>query len=256
MAEDDLAGVGVLVTRPEHQAAELVAAITARGGSAIVLPVLEITPRDSRDIADEAGQLLEPDIVVYVSSNAAQFGLDYAGDAQLAVVGPATAQTVEALGRNVDVRSSDGYDSEHLLATTELRDVKGKIVRIVRGSRGRELIADTLRERGAKVEYLAVYDRQVPQYTAEDIDELEQQWRRGAVDVVTIMSVESLQNLLTILPDWCRSELANTPLVTPASRVIMEALEQLPGIPTTLARGPQASDMVDAIVKWKETSTG
>jgi len=83
--------------------------------------------------------------------------------------------------------------------------------------------------------------------------DLEQQWRAGTVNVVTVMSVESLTNLIAILPEWCETELENTPLVTPASRVIKEALDRFPGIPTTLARGPQASEIVDAIVNRNQT---
>jgi len=96
----------------------------------------------------------------------------------------------------------------------------------------------------------------VPQYPESDIAEIEQQWRSGAINVVTIMSVESLRMLLSILPEWCTAELRNTPLVTPATRVIKEALDRFPDIPTTLASGPQASDMVDAIIRCKKTQPG
>jgi len=253
VADNDLAGTGVLVTRPKHQATELVAAIEAHGGSAFQLPVLEIIPRAERAVAEDSDGLGDPDIAIFVSSNAANYGLPYAGTAKIAVVGPATAAAVKAAGRSVDVRSEAGYDSEHLLATPELRDVDGKSVRIIRGNDGRELLADTLRERGATVDYLAVYDRAVPQYPETELDELVRQWRSGAINVVTIMSVESLRNLVSILPDGCRTEFENTLLVTPATRVIKEALNQFPGIPTTLARGTQASEMVKAIIRCKNT---
>lgn len=253
MTEGELAGVGVLVTRPRLQATELVAAITSHGGSALEFPVLEIRPRASDEIGNDASALQDPDIVVFVSANAVQHGLDHAAAAAIAVVGPATAAAVAAAGRRVDIRAASGFDSEHLLAESALQDVRGKVVRIIRGDGGRELLANTLRDRGATVEYLTVYSRNTPGYSSGEIAALEQQWRAGAVNVVTIMSVETLIRLVALLPEWCRNELENTPLVTPATRVIIEALNRFPGIPTTLARGPQASDMVDAIISCSKT---
>jgi len=253
MTDNDLAGVGVLVTRPRRQAAELIEAISARGGSAIEFPVIEIVPRDKSAVAADAAGLHDPDIAIFVSSNAVRHGLDHGTSARTAVVGPATAAALESADRNVDISSADGYDSEHLLAQPELQDVGGKHVRIIRGAGGRELLANTLRDRGAIVEYLEVYARVTPDYPPERIAELEQQWRAGAVNVVTVMSVESLANLVSLLPEWCTTELGNTPLVTPASRVIQEALNRFPGIPTTLASGPQVSSMVDAILASART---
>ncbi len=253
MTDNELAGVGVLVTRPRRQATELVAAISQMGGSAIEFPAIEIIPRAGDAIASDANKLLNPDIAIFVSANAVQHGLAHAGSARIAAVGPATAAAIESSTHSVDIRSPAGYDSEHLLAEPELQDVRGKVVRILRGETGRELIADTLRDRGATVEYLAVYKRKAPDYSASEVADLEQQWRADTVNVVTVMSVESLVNLIAILPEWCRDKVGKTPLVTPASRVIKEALEQFPGIPTTLARGPQASKMVDAIVNCKQS---
>ena len=253
MTDNDLAGVGVLVTRPRRQAAELIEAISARGGSAIGFPVIEILPRDRHAVVSDADELHDPDIAIFVSSNAVHHGLDFSASARTAVVGPATAAALESTGRNVDIASADGYDSEHLLDQAALQEVSGKHVRIIRGVGGRELLADTLRDRGAVVDYLEVYERMAPNYAAEQIAELEQQWRAGAVNVVTVMSVESLANLVSLLPEWCVAELGNTLLVTPAYRVIQEAWNQFPGIPTTLASGPQASSMVDAILASART---
>ncbi len=253
MADDDLAGVGVLVTRPKHQSNKLVDAIEALGGSAIRFPVIEIVPRETADILADASRQEDPDIAIFVSPNAVRHGLSYANNAQIAVVGPATALAIEAAGRSVDIRPASGFDSEHLLAEPELAAVQGSNVRIIRGNEGRGLIADTLKERGASVCYLSVYARQAPEYSESVLAALEAQWRSGAIDVVTVMSVESLTNLAELLPDWCRKQLGQTRLVTPAARVIKEALERFPGTPATLAKGPQAKELVRAIAEHAKT---
>lgn len=248
MADTPLGGAGVLVTRPQRQADGLAEAIESRGGVAIRFPVIEARPLPQADVIAVAETLKIPDIAILVSVNAVRFGLRYAGDAAIAVVGPATAQSVEKSGRQVDIRSPGGFNSEQLLATPELQDVAGKTVRIIRGNGGRELLASALRERGAIVEYLEVYRREAPEYDETEIAAVSDRFRDGGIDVVTIMSVETLRNLVELLPAEGLEYLGKTPLVTPASRVIKAANGRFPGIPTTLAKGPQAGDMVEAIV--------
>ena len=255
MTEAPLHATGVLVTRPERQAGELVAAIESHGGEAIRFPVIEARPRQAAEASAAAAQLQNPDIVIFVSANAVHYGLRFADAASIAVVGPATARAVLENGRDVDIRSASGFDSEHLLEAPELQDVAGKTVRIVRGNGGRELLADTLRERGATVEYLEVYQRRVPEYDDPELALICEQWRNDRIDVVTIMSVETLKNLVELLPAEGVEFLGKTRLVTPARRVIKEAEKRFPGIPTTLADGPQASDMVEAIVASLKSRT-
>jgi uroporphyrinogen-III synthase len=246
--ESTLSGAGVLVTRPRRQADVLVDAIESIGGTAIRFPAIEIRPRPDADVIAEAERLGIPDIAVFVSPNAVRCGLRYAGAAQLAAVGPATARAVEAAGRTADIQSPDGYSSEHLLGTPALQDVSGKVVRIIRGNGGRELLAAALCERGATVEYLEVYSRELPHYTESELAGIADKWRSGAIDIVTVMSVATFDNLVTLLPRNCRDLLARTPLVAPASRVIKAARDRFPDIPTMLASGPRTNDMVTAIV--------
>ena len=78
--------------------------------------------------------------------------------------------------------------------------------------------------------------------------ELEARWRGGNISVITVMSVQALQNLIKLLPDWCRNQLESTPLVTPAGRVLKEALDRYPASRPILASGPQAGEMVQAII--------
>lgn len=256
MSDISLAGVGVLVTRPSHQAAELSAAIEAAGGHTILFPAIEIAPRSPQDVEAEVAGLVDPDIVIFISSNAVEHGLAWSGNGAIAAVGPATAAAIEAAARIVDIRPASGYDSESLLEEPALNDIDGKTIRIVRGNSGRELLANTLRERGASVDYLPVYARRVPEYSDDDVAALTRRWRDGDIDIVTVMSVESLRNLVSLLPESCRALLAKTPLVTPASRVIKEAIDRLPGCPATLAAGPGADEMLRAMATLGPHTSG
>jgi uroporphyrinogen-III synthase len=248
MTELSLAGIGVLVTRPEHQAGELAAAIEQRGGTALLFPTIAIHARSAALVSADARQQATPDIAIFVSANAVRHGLAYIGNARIAAVGPATALAIEAAGRRVDIRPVSGFDSEQLLAAPELSNVAGKAITIVRGQDGRELLAEVLRERGAQLEYLAVYAREVPQYAAEEIASLVEKWQAGKVNIVTAMSVAAFNNLLALLPKSKLQLLAGTMLVTPATRVLKEALIQFPELPVTLSDGPDTEAMIRAIV--------
>ena len=251
-----LQGVGVLVTRPRTQAGELVSAIEAAGGSAFCFPVIEIVALDENTVAANAAEFGKPDIVVFVSRNAVEYGLRHSGGGKIAVIGPATAAAIQAAGRVVDIQPATGFDSEHLLDEPAFRDVDGKHVRIIRGGKGRELLADELTARGAIVDYLSVYERRLPDVTPQTLADIESRWRQRRINAITVMSVQSLQNLVALLPAWCESQLESTPLVTPAGRVLKEVLDRYPASRAVLASGPQASEMVDAIIALQKTEPG
>ena len=247
MPELDLDGVGVLVTRPRHQAGDLTDEIEARGGTVIAFPVIEIVARDEADVLADVAQLKDPAITIFISRNAVDHGLPYA-NGQLAAIGPTTAEAIHKAGARVDICPSSGFDTEHLLAEPALDDIAGKTIRIIRGDGGRELLASSLEARGAHVDYVATYRRKMPVYTSQELDSLEQRWRAGELSAVVVMSVQSLEFLGALLPGWCREQLNRTPLVTSAARVLKEAVNQYPGCPAILAAGPQASDIVDALI--------
>ena len=256
MADTPLKGLGVLVTRPRAQAAELMAAIEDRGGVAISFPVIEIVPRPASDIAADVATLPRPDIALFVSRNAVYHGLAYANGALKGATGPTTAAAIVAAGASVEILPESGYDSESLLAEPALQDVAGKQVRIIRGGDGRELLASTLTERGANVHYLSVYERRLPDSSRQLLAKIEAAWRDGKINVITIMSVETLSNLVDLLPPWCQESLEDVPLVTPSARVIKEVLDRFPASRPVLAAGPRASDMVDAIIKLNSSDSG
>ena len=255
MNDGPLAGCRVLVTRPVHQASDLVAAIEGAGGQVVRFPVIQIVGRDPQIVAQQLAALPKPDIAIFVSRNAVDYGLSAIIEcgAQIAAIGPTTRAAIEAAGAPVAISSGEGFDSEQLLAHPALKDVRNKTVVIVRGESGRELLADTLRSRGADVRFLSTYRREIFDASAEEIATLDRRFRQGEIDCVTIMSVETLENLLQLLPDSSLAPLRQTRLVAPGARVIQTAMKLIPGISAIMASGPKATDMLNALIETRHS---
>lgn len=250
-----LAGYRVLVTRPLHQSKELVTAIEQAGGQAIQFPVMQIVGRSAGIIETELAAVPDPDIVIFVSTNAVIHGLPAirTSRAKLAAVGPSTRAAIESAGATVSIEPESTFDSEGLLLHPDLNEVKGKTVLIVRGESGRELLADTLRSRGADVHYLSAYRREIRMAPPGELEALGSNLRRGQIDCITVMSVESLKNLLQQLPPDALPALRNTPLVAPGTRVIQTVMELIPEVKVVVASGPQAGDMLNALIETRHS---
>lgn len=246
----DLTGVGVLVTRPAHQADGLCRLIEAAGGRAIRFPVLEIAePRDPAALQAVIDRLDEYDLALFISANAVERGLarveargPWPARLRTAAIGAASARELERRGRRVDVRPQGRYDSEALLALPQLQDLRGQRVVIFRGEGGRELLADTLRGRGAHVDYAEVYRRVPP--AAPDVAGLLRRWEGGEIQVVAVTSSEGLHSLCSLLPPPARPRLYCTPLVVVSERMLQLAQEL--GFTARIVVAERAAD--DAIV--------
>lgn len=243
----DLKDKGVLITRPQEQSRELVDAVEAARGRAFVFPALEIVAREHAEIDAALESMQPPDITLFVSPNAVRFGMRHAGNSRIGAIGPATAAAIESAGHSVDIRPDGGYDSEHLLMSDALSDVDGKTIRIVRGQSGRELLGTTLAHRGANVEYLSVYARGCPAPDSARVDALLEAWQNDEIHAWVIMSVETLENFLELVGDAGAECARRTPLVSPASRVINEAYERLPGVFAAVADGTSPDALLETI---------
>ncbi|HET9462421.1 MAG TPA: uroporphyrinogen-III synthase, partial [Thiobacillus sp.] len=217
-----LAGRTVLVTRPAHQAVALAQAVRAAGGTAFEFPALEVEAAPLDELSVPLARLAEADIAVFISPNAAQFGMAaiHASDAlpgaiRVFAVGPGTARALQAQGVSGAI-TPDGQDSEALLALPQLQDVAGKRVVIVRGVGGRARLAETLRKRGAQVDLMECYRRLRPQ---ADAAPLLTRWQAGGIDAVTVTSAETLHNLAALLGEAGQPLLAATPLFAPHEKI-------------------------------------
>lgn len=223
-----LAGRGIVITRPAHQAQSLAAMVRAAGGHAILFPVIEI--RDLEDLQPfnaVVDRLHEFDLAVFISPNAVNRALDLIAARRtlpaalrIAAIGRATVNALGRRGITGVLAPAHGFDSEALLALPALGDVAGKRVVIFRGEGGRELLGDTLIARGARVEYAECYRRGAPQLGAAP---LMNAWSNNELHAIVVTSSEGLNNLFQMIGKAGQARLAVTPVFAPHPRIAQTA---------------------------------
>jgi uroporphyrinogen-III synthase len=235
-----LEGKGVVVTRPSSLAEGLAGLIEAAGGRAFRFPAIEIQPL-SPALADGA-----IDMAVFISPTAVREGLKYLPkNAQVAALSQGTRRELERHGVAQVLAAEDGADSEALLARPELQQVAGRRIAIFRGEGGREVLGQTLRGRGASVEYVECYRRVRPR---SDPAPLLAAWKAGSLHAVTASSAQGLTNLFALLDAGL---LRSLPLFVPHQRVADEARRL--GAQEVLVAGPGDDEMFAALVAYFKT---
>jgi uroporphyrinogen-III synthase len=259
MSEKPLAGLKILVTRPRDQSVQLAQSIEQAGGVPLLFPLLEIAPaQDSRELHEQISMLDKFDLAIFISPNAVRYGVEAIREfgtgnvgaqfiaqftrsnraincaptdshasneggmppsLKIATVGQGSAKALRELGIANVIAPTERFDSEGLLALPELQNIAGWRVMIFRGDGGRELLGDTLKARGATVEYAACYRRSKPQWDAKAMLD-------AAPDAITVTSSEALGYLWEMLDENARMDLRDTPVFLPHARIAELANQQ------------------------------
>jgi uroporphyrinogen III methyltransferase/synthase len=163
-----LHGRRVVVTRARAQASGLAAALREFGADVVEAPTIRIEPLPVQgDIARMADEIDRYDLLCVTSPNGAELlfgalaarGRDARALAGLTVaaIGPGTARALERHGIRPDVIPERSV-AESLLESLEGHDLDGKRVLVARASEARGVLPDGLRERGAEVDVVALYE--------------------------------------------------------------------------------------------------
>ena len=253
MHEAALAGRNIAITRPVGQAGKLSELISGQGGNPILFPLIAIAPlQDYTEFEQALSKLLNYDWAIFISSNAVQnsmprllekFG-QIPQNLRFASIGPMTAIELKKFGVANPLVPQNRFDSESLLALPEMRDLSGKRVMIFRGVGGRELLADTLRKRGAEVSFAECYQRVNPQTDANFLASL---WQNGQLDATVITSSEAMRHLLDISESGNATWIKNTLLCVNHMR-IAEQPRQL-GLKVAIAKTPGDEAMLQCLIK-------
>jgi uroporphyrinogen III methyltransferase / synthase len=157
-----LHGQVVAVTRARAQASELAARLEALGAEVIEAPAIRIEPRDvSLDGIDgyDLVCLTSPNGVRLLFDALARDGRDaraLAGST-VAAIGPGTATELEARGVRADVVPETSVADALVDALREV-PVDGRRALVARAAEARDVLPEALRDRGAEVEVVALYD--------------------------------------------------------------------------------------------------
>ena len=216
----------VLVTRPEQLANSLMQCITDVGGIAIHYPVIKISDvEDSQTLDAITNNLTQFDIAIFISPTAVQQTLKHTqtlpDNLMLAVIGSSTESMLNNHGYQAQI-VPDEFNTESLLQHSSLQEnnITSKNVVIFRGVGGRDLLGNTLTQRGANVTYAETYRREKNQLDPLNHEQLEK------IDVVTVTSNQGLQNLFELTEDDSLPLLRQLPIIVPGFRA-KELAEQL-----------------------------
>lgn len=221
----------ILITRPAGQGQDMIHSLESAGWHCVQQPLLRIAPLTLSDgtafhiMKQHIMNLDLYDVVISVSGNASNLAADLIDQywPQMPVgidwyaVGPSSAQAFKILGINMQL--PDGNHSEGLLELAGLQDLSHKKVLILRGVGGREHLANTLRNRGALVEYCELYRRQSIHFEPGALDTL---LSKQQIHYALLTSGEMLQQIAQELSDAHKQQLH---IIVPSQRIANMAPE-------------------------------
>ena len=185
--------LSVLMTRPAHQAEALSQAILSAGGTVFYLPLFEIKPVFFQPVFID-----NFDYCIFLSANAVTYFFAHqhqeTSSKPLIAIGPATQQMLYKNGFTQVICPAD-FNSDGLLAMSELQAVTQKKIVIISGENSKPLLRETLHQRGAMVTTVYCYRREPIQY---DLPILFGELQEGRVNAVISTSMESYHQLLLL----------------------------------------------------------
>jgi uroporphyrinogen-III synthase len=254
-----LQGIGVLVTRPEQQAAPLCRLLELEGAHTARLPAIEIEPSaDAQRTPASIGALGAFDFVIFTSANAARFGsalLRQGGVRNLAAIGPATARALGERGYQVTLLPEQGFTSEALLADARLQHLGARRVLLVKGADGRPTLEQELIRRGAQVLAVDVYRRVPANPSAADLAAVQSQFAADRLHVVTATSLDIGKCLLGIAAAHLQAQFQKAHWLVPGERVAAGLREHGLQAPVLMAASAEDQDLVAALGRWRANSS-
>ncbi|MDX6653569.1 MAG: uroporphyrinogen methyltransferase / synthase [Solirubrobacterales bacterium] len=200
-----LHGRTVVVTRARAQASGLAATLRGLGATVVELPAIRIESMiGSDEVQNAATTISDYDLVCLTSPNGVKLLFEAIDEAELdaralagatvAAIGPGTGRALAAHGIAADV-IPERFVAEALVEALAGVEVEGKKVLVARAAEARDVLPDALKERGADVDVVALYEtvREAPDEKAIEAAQ--------AADYVTFTSSSTVKNLTEALGD-------------------------------------------------------
>ena len=251
-----LAGKTIVVTRPERQSSAISQRLIELGAGVIRFPLIAIEAIPNKSLNQSI--LTNYNYLIFTSRNSVEMAIKImmeklpAGSTlklpktlKIATVGKQTAESLGAYGVLASIVPTELFNSEALLEHKELQGVEGKRIAIIKGEGGRDLLRDTLVERGATVDYINVYHRVCPVDNLLPLVKCQQQC---GIDIIMLTSVEGLNNYYSLVAD--ETSLKHKTLLV-GSRRINDAINELSHRGRVLvSEDPSDDKMINCLLSW------
>jgi len=218
-----LHGKRIVVTRARAQASSLAATLGQLGAEVVELPAIRIEPTiETQAVREAVGRIGSYALICVTSPNGAHLlfealsaaGLDaralggpekqQAGQAgsdavaqagtAVAAIGPGTARALAAHGVSADI-VPERFVAESLVEALSEVDVTGKRVLVARAAEARDVIPEHLKNRGAEVDVVSLYETVREEPNPEAVEAAQ------SADYVTFTSSSTVRNLTEALGD-------------------------------------------------------
>jgi uroporphyrinogen III methyltransferase/synthase len=200
-----LHGKRVVVTRARAQASGLAARLRALGAEVVELPAIRIEARiESEEVRRAVDSISDYALLCLTSPNgvrllfealrAADLDARALAGAIVAAIGPGTARELSRHGIAADVLP-ERFVAEALVEALAGIEVSGRRVLVARAAEARDVLPDALRERGAEVDVVALYETVREEPAPEAIETAQ------SADYVTFTSSSTVTNLVEALGD-------------------------------------------------------
>ena len=201
-----LFGKRILVTRARAQASGFAELLEANGAEVIQFPTIKIQPIERVDVPSPDTY----DWVIFTSVNAVEIfykrlrenGRDVRafGGTKICAVGPKTLEALNDIGIQPDFVPTHSRGSA---IAAEMESVSGKKILLPRAKIATADLPNDLRERGAGVDDVALYDTvKVASDSNKRQDEIEADLLNGKIDLVTFTSSSTVTNFVEVFPGY------------------------------------------------------
>ncbi|MCK4777254.1 MAG: uroporphyrinogen-III synthase, partial [Actinomycetia bacterium] len=196
----------IVITRAKNQLKEFTDILENLGARVIEFPTIKIIPPSSYEELDKAiKNIREFKWIIFTSVNGVDFffkrffknggKLKNIEEKKIAVIGPATAEAAKKKGLNIDLLPEE-FKAEDVIKGFKDIDVEGVKILIPRAKKAREILPNSLREMGAKVSVIPVYETVPDDSKVSEVVEL---FLKQEVDLITFTSSSTVKYFMKLL---------------------------------------------------------
>lgn len=252
-----LHGLRILITRPLHQAHDLITQIQKYEGVAVHFPTLEITPTNNiKKVELNIKKLNQYDFVIFISPNSVFYIAksircicsSWPENTKILATGPGTALALTQCNLPCNEYPKKDFNGNGLLKLTTLQNINQKKILIVKGEGGRSYLAKGLKMRGAQVDNLNVYKRQLPKIDKSTIP------NQKSTDVIICTSHSGLKNLVHLLYPYWQTILFKKQLLVISARLDDSAKKLGFVKPPLISDNATNTAILKTLFSWREQS--